>query len=530
MTDKNNKLVINLDYNEDKKEKPIAGNINISSKGLDYSNFSTEGVRALSPSYFSKSLSAMAESLDSLMAAINPADIISKALKTIQENFEQIFEPYYSILAKKYPEDTTETLQELCIGFNNSIIKEYGINKDYWPGYPLKDITPEEQAALPAFTDQTIKKLLDYAAAHIDAIRDSHINQDIVQKQLFDVNDFIKATIPNPYYTYPNSRVYRELPAIQEKSADGKIVPVTVDSQKLTAVEVRLSALDGKDIDNFINCFDRNIMTTVGLLYDAGNREVTAQSIYNAMTIRKSGGRCSKVMKERIEESLDKGVMTRIFIDYSKQSNWAALKAKKGLNGVYIIDTLFIPAKRETKLLIDPKNNKKHVIKKYIIYELPPVYDYSKKIGQLYSLNKKYLNGISDHIVFNESRINIRIALETEIQFRAYDPQKRNKKPITFKEICEITDNIDCLPNETDTQKEKKYKSKKLEAVRKCVFELLDFYTAKGRGCNNKPLIDGYEIVKEGKAITGFRIKINSSLTKEITNNKKTNKLMAKTT
>jgi len=79
MTDKNNKLVINLDYNEDKKEKPIAGNINISSKGLDYSNFSTEGVRALSPSYFSKSLSAMAESLDSLMAAINPADIISKA-------------------------------------------------------------------------------------------------------------------------------------------------------------------------------------------------------------------------------------------------------------------------------------------------------------------------------------------------------------------------------------------------------------------------------------------------------------------
>jgi len=94
MTDKNNKLVINLDYNEDKKEKPIAGNINISSKritaginqyssprelipegskGLDYSNFSTEGVRALSPSYFSKSLSAMAESLDSLMAAINPA-------------------------------------------------------------------------------------------------------------------------------------------------------------------------------------------------------------------------------------------------------------------------------------------------------------------------------------------------------------------------------------------------------------------------------------------------------------------------
>ena len=34
MTDKNNKLVINLDYNEDKKEKPIAGNINISSKRI----------------------------------------------------------------------------------------------------------------------------------------------------------------------------------------------------------------------------------------------------------------------------------------------------------------------------------------------------------------------------------------------------------------------------------------------------------------------------------------------------------------
>jgi len=170
MTDKNNKLVINLDYNEDKKEKPIAGNINISSKGLDYSNFSTEGVRALSPlaegavalspSYFSKSLSAMAESLDSLMAAINPADIISKALKTIQENFEQIFEPELSILIKKYPNDNKETLMELCFGF---LQKEYPPQED--------NIVQDEPEKPFVFTEQEKWELLEYAAANIRAAR-----------------------------------------------------------------------------------------------------------------------------------------------------------------------------------------------------------------------------------------------------------------------------------------------------------------------------------------------------------------------
>lgn len=550
MAEKREKLVINIDTSPEAIEAAAAKNIaDTPIKAMDDTNHGVKALRSLNLTGAAKfqelpndiTVTEFRNYLDNTVKKLSDAirridfisitDSLSKCFEDALSIIQAIYEPYYSILAEKYPEDTPETLRELCIDFNNSIIEKYGINKDYWPGYPLEDITPEEQAALPAFTRETIKDLLDYAADHIESIRDSHSgnNQDenIVQKQLFNLYDFIKPTVQNPYCTFPNSRVYRKLSEIQKESAGGYLVPVSVDREKKITVNVRVSAIDGKDIDYFTNSFDRNVMATVGNLYEAGNREVTAQSIYNAMTVKKSGNRCSQVMKERIEESLDKGVMTRVFIDYSNQSNWVKDHGKS--NSGYIIDDLFIPARRETKFFVDPKNKKKHLIKKYVIYDLPPLYSYSKEIGHLLSLNKKYLTGIGNSIVFNESRFNIRFFLETEILYRSYDPKEREKMAFTFKEICERTDNMDCIPNDTDTPAAKRNKRKKLTAIRKFVFDLLDFYTAKHRGACNQPLINGYEIVTEGKTATGFKIKTNPAVTNEITKNKNNRKKLAKT-
>jgi hypothetical protein len=67
----------------------------------------------VSPPEFSKSLSAMAESLDSLMAAIienNPADIISKALKTIAELEAQIAAAAAAAALPKVPAPQVKSL------------------------------------------------------------------------------------------------------------------------------------------------------------------------------------------------------------------------------------------------------------------------------------------------------------------------------------------------------------------------------------------------------------------------------------
>jgi hypothetical protein len=508
MAEKREKLVINIDTSpeaiEAAKTKQDARKFLTAEEILnspDMREYVTHGVKALGVNSqdLSKDITDLEHLLDDSVKTLTDAiramsNNFLDTLPSVIDNIVQaLFEPYYSILAEKYPEDTPETLRELCIDFNNSIIEKYGINKDYWPGYPLEDITPEEQAALPAFTDQTIKDLLDYAATHIDAIRGARK----------DVKEPIQDELFSPTYTfgvngwnYAITRAKYNLPEIVKNSIANKISTVRVGRTNKYTIEVDCRTPDGLPV----TAFEYNVMMTIGNMIEAGNTLVSPQTIHNQMMKRTSGGRISSKMKSKINNAMLRANKTLTMINYSGQAAWKTVEEMP--EGGHITGGVFIPSTP-------------HAVKKngaieysYTIGILPPFYEYALRTHQLYTAEEKYLIGIGDVLRYTPEHINLRMYLEEQILYRSGSP---TNNPLLFADIAKETDNEDCLPV-NDSPAEIKRAKDKMYDLREAVLRLLDFYKAdkvdsRGRRISqNAPLITDYEILYEGKQIIGIKL------------------------
>ena len=178
-----------------------------------------------------------------------------------------------------------------------------------------------------------------------------------------------------------NSLVANKLIAIEEASRTGKAASVSPDKGGKGAFKVVTSLrYDDKNVSitgRPLTAFDKTVHNAIASIYAAGNPYFTLQMAYRAM----NGLEVEQISPETlapIRQSIEAGITRRLKIDATEQVD--AYYKKRVKKAVY--ENYFLPLKKITVTM-----NNGEELEGYAFLDVPPLYEYSRSLNQVISVD-----------------------------------------------------------------------------------------------------------------------------------------------
>lgn len=287
-------------------------------------------------------------------------------------------------------------------------------------------------------------------------------------------------------YTLNNSKVFNVLGvAIPKGRVDGQLEITVIPDKKTGRDVLTYMSLSYQGDDNVqlkgrkvITGFDKAVYNSVSTLYEAGNRQVSAQDVFRTMN-GNTKRRPSPKQTERITNSIRKMMYTAIYMDFS---------AELQRIGMTIDDDRITRGKVETQMLqatigmAQTENGRTVTV--YRLSAEPILLTYCKSKKQIITVPIALLD-TSEAASSTETITAIREYLIQQIELMRHD--RRNNATIRYSTIYEKTD-TPAPENRTEARR-----------LRNQIKAVLDVWTARG-------YIKGYADAKEGQSVTGITI------------------------
>ena len=184
--------------------------------------------------------------------------------------------------------------------------------------------------------------------------------------------------------------------------------------------------------------YDKEVHDAVASLWAAGNKNVTARQVYQAMT--GSTSKPSAAMLEKVEESVDKQRRTLVKIDFSQElrGKTAEFDGEQVTPDSAYIETYMLNAVKGVVLTTNGKR-----ITGYELKDAPVLYRHDKTIRQLISVPQALLEETSRVASNTETNILIRSYLIKRIKTMSRNAKlsKQIKYETVYKAIGNETDN-----------------------------------------------------------------------------------------
>lgn len=190
--------------------------------------------------------------------------------------------------------------------------------------------------------------------------------------------------------------------------------------------------------------YDKEVHDAVASLWAAGNKNVTARQVYQAMT--GSTSKPSAAMLEKVEESVDKQRRTLVKIDFSQElrGKTAEFDGEQITPDSAYIETYMLNAVKGVVLTTNGKR-----ITGYELKDAPVLYRHDKTIRQLISVPQTLLEETSRVASNTETNILIRSYLIKRIKTMNRNGQKLSKR-IRYESVYKA------IGNETDNRTQRK--------------------------------------------------------------------------
>ena len=308
--------------------------------------------------------------------------------------------------------------------------------------------------------------------------------------ELFNFADYEKLSLKNAYLC--NSKVANELVNISKDSEIGDKTKINIAPPKKETVCI--IAFFGDNEKTYIkgeplNPFDTVVHRAICSLWEAGKQEnkkeicFNLQQVYRAMNGTNDSNINYEVL-EKIKTSIEKSIRNRLVLDCTEQfKKWK--NGRKPKNAEY--ETYLLPLDR-IKLVM--QNGEQ--IEGYKFIKCPPLYAYSKDIGQIINIPISLLDtnsqGQKNRLSNTTENIVIRELLIKQIAIYKNDKNKIINSLINYNNLFESA-GLDV------TQLDRVQQKRKRETVKK----LLDHFITEG-------FIKGYLEYKEGQSIKGVEV------------------------
>ncbi len=304
----------------------------------------------------------------------------------------------------------------------------------------------------------------------------------ILRNAVKDVQE-LRSIIPKDILI-TNSRVANEL----RNMPPNEEVRLTVGRKGSQLVEIKSTiAFNDKNIqfsnNASITAYDKIVHDAVCSLYAAGNETFTPEMVYRAMNGMVESEFVSPKSISMIVESLEKMRVTDIAIDYTDQ-----------LRMTNPADSFDLARVSGAMLLMQKVTVSTGGVTKwaYRLTATPVVYEYSKLIKQIIPIPLQLLN-TKETTRSTDTVIIIRQYILQRVELMKNKKNNMNSRIISYETIYELLNTPD---------------DRKLRAtIRSQTERLLDNYV-------NIHYIDGYEIVKKGRAISGVLIHLDEETDK----------------
>lgn len=229
-----------------------------------------------------------------------------------------------------------------------------------------------------------------------------------------------------------------------------------------------------------LTAFDKTVHNAICTLYEAGNSIFTLEMVYRAMNGLTNSERITEERGtlEPIRESIEAGRHKIFKINAEEQIKKYYPKIKK-----VVYESYFLPLEKVTAIM----HNGEEPIECYRLLKAPPLYEYSKNIKQVISVDIKLLN--SKKSVKNSRSV----AVIREYLIKRISSMKNGKAGINNRNI-----KYDTLFEETGIEAEQltqTQRNRKREQVKK----LLDHFITVN-------FITGYTEYKKGRTFDGVTI------------------------
>lgn len=262
---------------------------------------------------------------------------------------------------------------------------------------------------------------------------------------------------------------------------NGVIGGVYVDNEKTVGVSVT-PLNDNLQLPDNYNKFDECVQNAVSTLIEAGNRLITADTVYRVMNGLTNGEKVTPQAIKSVTKSIYKQRSLSVTIDYSEQAKLYHKEAESFKITRYIIPCDIIEA--ETR-----NGTKKEAFR---ITGLPPIYEYSKTFNHARTLPIELYNIKS--LRASENTIIIKTYLLTQIE----SMRGKNGKPGRNSTI-----NYDTILKDCQIKIKKSNPADTVKKYRDYIKIMLDQWKEQG-------YIKDYKEVKKGRVFTGVKIELEN--------------------
>ena len=285
-----------------------------------------------------------------------------------------------------------------------------------------------------------------------------------------------------------NSNIANQLQTIEAATAKSGTGARVATANKGKKGEIRAFAYLKYDAENInisgkpLTAFDKTVHNAICTLYEAGNTYFTPEMVYRAMNGLTNSERITedRGTLDPIKESIETGRRKILKIDAKDQM----AKHYPGITKI-VYESYLLPLEKVTAVL----HNSETPVECYRLLTAPPLYEYSKNINQVISVDIKLLD--TRKAVKNSPKI----ATFREYLIKRICTMKSAKAGMNSNKIKYAT-----IYAEADIDENKLDKVQK-KRNRDQIKSILDLYVKKG-------FIYGYTEYKKGRAFEGIEIQI----------------------
>lgn len=284
-----------------------------------------------------------------------------------------------------------------------------------------------------------------------------------------------------------NSLVANKLIEIEQASrtgADATVSPGKGGKKSSEAIKV-ISSLryDDKNINitgSPLTAYDKTVHNAISSLYVAGNPYFTLQMVYRAMNGAQDISDIYPETLAPIKRSIEEGIARRLKIDATAQVNaYYKGKVKK-----VVYENYFLPLKKITVTM-----NNGEIVDGYAFLDVPPLYEYSRSLNQVISVDIGLLD------TRKQLRNTPEVATIREYLIKRIEGMRNAKSALKSNNILYSTILAEAGIDTT------KLDRTQLKRRRDSVKKILDHF-------KSKAFIRDYTEYKDGRAIAGITIEL----------------------